>query len=81
MAEHCACCGVDIPEGRQVCPVCDTQELKPCRCGGRGHVVETVEWDGRTEYAVLCGRCGEWGPDYDTRAAAVRAWNEGKDVI
>lgn len=22
-AEHCVRCGADIPEGRQVCPMCD----------------------------------------------------------
>lgn len=23
MSEHCVCCGHDIPEGRQVCPICE----------------------------------------------------------
>ena len=22
MTEHCICCGAEIPEGRQVCPIC-----------------------------------------------------------
>ena len=23
MTEKCVCCGAEIPEGRQVCPVCE----------------------------------------------------------
>ncbi len=32
MSERCICCGETIPEGRQVCPVCETstiQKYKP----------------------------------------------------
>lgn len=23
MSERCVCCGAEIPEGRQVCPICE----------------------------------------------------------
>ena len=26
--ETCVCCGAEIPEGRQVCPVCENREDK-----------------------------------------------------
>ncbi len=28
MSEHCVCCGEVIPEGRQVCPICEEQAKK-----------------------------------------------------
>lgn len=29
-AERCVCCGAIIPEGRQVCPICECQIIYPC---------------------------------------------------
>lgn len=29
MTDTCACCGVPIPEGRQVCPRCETWSAAP----------------------------------------------------
>lgn len=26
MENKCVCCGVDVPEGRQVCPQCENKE-------------------------------------------------------
>lgn len=28
-AEHCVCCGDIIPEGRQVCPICEKMQFPP----------------------------------------------------
>ena len=28
MTERCVCCGTEIPEGRQVCPLCESGEIK-----------------------------------------------------
>jgi hypothetical protein len=45
MTNRCVCCGVEIPEGRQVCPKCeDTVKCDNC-----------VEWDkmGQTLKKIL----------------------------
>ena len=56
-AEHCVCCGAIIPEGRQVCLICELNVKNKCNLVERkkGH------WDmvqrGRWIYAK-CSECG-----------------------
>ena len=35
-------------------------------------------WDAKQQ--VVCRRCGARGPEADTEAAAIAAWNQRKDV-
>ena len=66
MTEHCIVCGAEIPEGRQVCPICATVAgsartaeskekepiLKPCPfCGGKAHLTKSEP------YLVYCEGC------------------------
>ena len=53
-AEHCVCCGEIIPEGRQVCPICE-------KATPTADVVEVVRckdctWASRADNGEL--RCG-----------------------
>ena len=41
MIERCVCCGAEIPEGRQVCPSCESKWQITNRCVMCGAIVYT----------------------------------------
>ena len=47
MTEHCIVCGMEIPEGRQVCPACET------KVQARDPVAPVADHCGW----LVCGRC------------------------
>jgi Lar family restriction alleviation protein len=54
-----------------------TEELKPCPfCGGSN--VSTYEVKG--SYSTLCVGCGGEGPEEDSEAEAIAAWNRRSPV-
>lgn len=68
MVDRCVCCGEIIPEGRQICPICEKgtkkmAELKPCPfCGGKAIFKSTAIAKGGDsvgyDFEVVCGACG-----------------------
>jgi predicted nucleic-acid-binding Zn-ribbon protein/DNA-directed RNA polymerase subunit RPC12/RpoP len=74
------CCHTYHPYmGEEVCAKCgerkpDTQELKPCQCGGHAFS-ETTNIDGVKYYYVYCEDCSLETDYYDTFEEALAAWN------
>lgn len=44
MTERCVCCGKEIPEGRQVCPTCEYDEIHIKDSGNRREFENGEEW-------------------------------------
>ena len=87
MSEHCVCCGKEIPEGRQVCPVCESGKrnnmpyLKPCPfCGGKASLFSFEQPDGSITYEVDCENEGcevsACTAMHDTPEEAAAVWNK-----
>ena len=87
MEDRCVCCGAVIPEGRQVCLICDkkiygngtggTAELKSCPfCGGKAKLEHLSK-----SSVVYCRDCRastkavEYSPEYASDEKAIEAWN------
>ena len=54
MEERCICCGEIIPEGRQVCPVCDAESTR--RKTGKGVKFQRI----RRITGYLVGTLDKW---------------------
>ena len=86
MSERCLICGNEIPEGRQVCPLCERGEkmknlyLKPCPfCGGPASLYSVEHPHEQIAYAVDCenkdcevSACTQL---HETPEEAVTVWN------
>lgn len=62
--DRCVCCGAVIPEGRHVCPICETAANTGIRCPGCGvsgyvQVMQTINMPGYIRRRRKCGRCGK----------------------
>ncbi len=55
MSEHCLCCGRDIPEGRQVCPICEGKENRE-----RDKIADVIPIEANLPHRVsevICLKC------------------------
>jgi hypothetical protein len=43
MEDRCVCCGEVIPEGRQVCPICEIKARKENDCMTRSEILDTAK--------------------------------------
>jgi len=84
MSEHCVCCGKEIPEGRQVCPICEKgtgkPHLLPCPfCGGKANLFSFEQPNGSITYEVDCenAECevSACTAMHDTPEEAAAVWN------
>ena len=86
MSERCVCCGSEIPEGLQVCPLCEKggsvrkPSLKSCPfCGGAASLFSFEQPDGSITYEVDCENeaceVGACTAMHDTPEEAAAVWN------
>ena len=88
MTDRCVCCGEIIPEGRQVCPICEKKaeknraELKPCPfCGSTDILMRDVNGlfgksaYTRTYHYMLCNNCKSQTGYHGTKPKTIEAWN------
>lgn len=79
--EKCVCCADTIPEGRQVCPNCNTKEpkiekLKPCPfCGHTKPMLYDERKIGKG-FEVTCRMCAAKVGGNKTEKEAIEAWNK-----
>ena len=87
MSERCLICGQEIPEGRQVCPLCEKgggmskPYLKPCPfCGGHASLFSVEQPNYHITYEVDCENKGcevsACTMLYDTPEQAAAVWNK-----
>jgi uncharacterized OB-fold protein len=63
MENKCVCCGVDIPEGRQVCPNCQAEAIKSAAIAARTGKVLRAELEAKrleNETNKRVFRCRKW---------------------
>lgn len=68
MDNTCISCGAIVPEGRQVCPICEYGELPvPCpNCGTALEVMNTGKYKTLDGYAIHTSyHCYNCGSDWD----------------
>lgn len=85
MSERCLICGDEIPEGRQVCPICESGRrknpyLKPCPfCGGPASLFSFEQPNRSITYEVDCENdgceCSACTAMHDTPEEAAAVWN------